>query len=122
MIFLGFRAISSPDFALLPYRYSMSLFIVIAEIFILIPIFVFLKKVITPAIYCSQSFHEWRYLWLIPATFYLIWYYMVYGKRAKSGKNCPSRHFAVMTVRLAIFEIISSTNKSWPGDFLMAAK
>lgn len=33
-----------PDFALLPYRYSMSLFMVIAEIFILIPIFVFLKK------------------------------------------------------------------------------
>ena len=74
-----------PDFALLPYRYSMSLFMVIAEIFILIPIFVFLKKVITPAIYCSQSFHEWRYLWLIPATFYLIWYYMVYGNSTLSG-------------------------------------
>ena len=74
-----------PDFALLPYRYSMSLFMVIAEIFILIPIFVFLKKVITPAISCSQSFHEWRYLWLIPATFYLIWYYMVYGNSTLSG-------------------------------------
>ena len=74
-----------PDFALLPYRYSMSLFMVIAEIFILIPIFVFLKKVITPAISCSQSFHEWRYLWLIPATFYLIWYYMVYGNSSLSG-------------------------------------
>ena len=74
-----------PDFALLPYRYSMSLFMVIVEIFILIPVFIFLKKVITPAISCSQSFHEWRYLWLIPATFYLIWYYMVYGNSTLSG-------------------------------------
>lgn len=40
---------------------------------------------ITPAISCSQSFHEWRYLWLIPATFYLIWYYMVYGNSTLSG-------------------------------------
>ena len=74
-----------PDFALLPYRYSMSLFMVIVEIFILIPVFIFLKKVITPAISCSQSFHEWHYLWLIPATFYLIWYYMVYGNSTLSG-------------------------------------
>ena len=74
-----------PDFALLPYRYSMSLFMVIVEIFILIPVFIFLKKVITPAISCSQSFHEWSYLWLIPATFYLIWYYMVYGNSTLSG-------------------------------------
>ena len=74
-----------PDFALLPYRYSMSLFMVIVEIFILIPVFIFLKKVIAPAISCSQSFHEWRYLWLIPATFYLIWYYMVYGNSTLSG-------------------------------------
>ena len=57
----------------------------VVEIFILIPVFIFLKKVITPAISCSQSFHEWRYLWLIPATFYLIWYYMVYGNSTLSG-------------------------------------
>lgn len=43
------------------------------------------KKVYTPAVEKEPTGIEWRYLWLIPATFYLIWYYMLYNNNGKSS-------------------------------------
>ncbi len=44
-----------------------------------------MKKVYTPAVEREPSGLEWRYLWLIPFTFYIIWYYTLYGNSAKSS-------------------------------------
>ena len=38
-----------------------------------------MKDVFTPAVEKEPSGFEWRYLWLIPATFYLVWYVSIYG-------------------------------------------
>ena len=50
-----------------------------------IPLFIYTKKVYTPAVEKEPTGIEWRYLWLIPATFYLIWYYMLYNNNGKSS-------------------------------------
>lgn len=43
------------------------------------------EKVYTPAVEREPSGLEWRYLWLIPFTFYIIWYYTLYGNSTKSS-------------------------------------
>lgn len=50
-----------------------------------IPLFIYTKKVYTPAVEKEPTGIEWRYLWLIPATFYLIWYYVLYNNNGKSS-------------------------------------
>ena len=68
-----------PALALQQYRYSMSLFMFLVEIVIGFPVFHFIKHIHTPAVSIQTSGREWNYLWLIPTTFYLIWYYIIYG-------------------------------------------
>ena len=68
-----------PDLALQQYRFSMSLFTLLVEAAIAFPVFHFIKYLYTPAVSAQTSGHDWNYLWLIPTTFYLIWYYVIYG-------------------------------------------
>ena len=74
-----------PSLAMQSYRWSFSLCMFFIEAVIWIPLFVYIKKVYTPAVESEPSGIEWRYLWLIPATFYLIWYYTIYGNSSKSS-------------------------------------
>lgn len=74
-----------PALALQSYRWSFSLCMFLIEAFIWTPLFFYIKKVYTPAVEKEPSGIEWRYLWLIPATFYLIWYYTLYGNSSKTS-------------------------------------
>ena len=60
-------------------------FIVMTEAVVWGPLFIYMKKVYTPAVEREPSGLEWRYLWLIPFTFYIIWYYTLYGNSTKSS-------------------------------------
>ena len=74
-----------PSLAPEPYRWSFSLVTFFVEIVMMIPIFGYMKKVYTPAVEKEPSGFEWRYLWLIPATFYLLWYYEIYVDSSQSS-------------------------------------
>lgn len=74
-----------PSLAAEPYRWSFSLVTAAVELIVLTPIFVYVKRVYTPAVEKEPSGFEWRYLWLIPATFYLLWYYEIYANKSQSG-------------------------------------
>ena len=74
-----------PSLAPEAYRWSFSLVTFFVEIFMMIPIFGYMKKVYTPAVEKEPSGFEWRYLWLIPATFYLLWYYEIYVDSSQSS-------------------------------------
>lgn len=74
-----------PDLALQLYRWSFSLIMLIVLVVVWIPLFIYTKKVYTPAVEKEPTGIEWRYLWLIPATFYLIWYYVLYNNNGKSS-------------------------------------
>ena len=74
-----------PDLALQSYRWSFSLIMLIVLVVVWIPLFIYTKKVYTPAVEKEPTGIEWRYLWLIPATFYLIWYYVLYNNNGKSS-------------------------------------
>lgn len=80
-----------PDLAVQSYRWSFSLMLAVVEIILAIPLFFYMKKVYTPAVEKEPSGFEWRYLWVIPATFYMMWYYAFYGNASKSSLEIALR-------------------------------
>ena len=73
-----------PELALQSYRWSFSLMMLLVEIIIFIPLFFYIRK-ISPALEKEPSGFEWHYLWLVPGTFYLVWYYLMYGSTTKTS-------------------------------------
>ena len=73
-----------PALARQPYRWSYSLVMAAVQIAILIPLFVYIRRIYAHAIEKETNPAAWRYLWLIPATFYLLWSYHLFGNE-KSG-------------------------------------
>ncbi len=80
-----------PSLATQNYRWSFSLMLFIVELAISVPLFIYIKRVYTPAVEKEPSGFEWRYLWLIPATFYVIWYYAFYGNMSKTSLEIALR-------------------------------
>lgn len=80
-----------PALAMQSYRWSFSLMLFIVEILFAVPLFLYMKTVYTPAVEREPSGFEWRYLWLIPATFYVIWYYAFYGNISRSSLEIALR-------------------------------
>ena len=68
-----------PALAVQSYRWSFSLLLFLVDCVIGVPLFRYMQRVYTPAVAPEPSGLEWHYLWLIPATFYVTWYYVVYG-------------------------------------------
>lgn len=46
---------------------------------VLIPLFLYFRRCYAPAIAQPVGKSSWRYLWLVPGTFYLLWYCFCYG-------------------------------------------
>lgn len=80
-----------PALALQSYRWSFSLMQIAVEIVISIPTFLYMKKVFTPAVEREPSGFEWKYLWLIPATFYVVWYSAIYSVVSRTALEIALR-------------------------------
>lgn len=80
-----------PAFAMQSYRWSFSLMLFAVEIILSVPIFLYMKSVFTPAVEKEPSGFEWRYLWLIPTTFYIIWYFAIYSVVSRSALEIALR-------------------------------
>ena len=80
-----------PELARQSYRWSFSLVLFFMEIILWVPLFLYIQKIYTPAVEREPSGKEWHYLWLIPATFYLIWYYNLYADASMSSLEVALR-------------------------------
>ncbi len=74
-----------PSLAVQSYRWSFSLMLFIVEVILAVPLFLYMKAVYTPAVEKEPSGLEWHYLWLIPTTFYIMWYHSIYGSTSRSS-------------------------------------
>ena len=111
-----------PDFALQSYRWSFSLMLFICEAVLAVPLFLYIKKVYAPAVEKEPSGFEWRYLWLIPATFYVMWYYAFYGNVSRSSLEIALRpkntlfllviNIGAALIYYVVTRLISEQNKS----------
>lgn len=80
-----------PQLALQSYRWSFSLMLLLMEGLLSVPQVLYLKRFYTPAVEKEPSGLEWRYLWLIPATFYVMWYFAFYGNSSYSSLEIALR-------------------------------
>lgn len=74
-----------PVLATQVYRWSSSLMLFAVEICLSVPVLLYMKTVFVPTVKSESSDSEWRYLWLIPVIFYLIWYYVLYENPSHSS-------------------------------------
>lgn len=86
-----FEGLLFPSLATQNYRWSFSLTLFAVEVVLSVPIFLYTKSLFTPAVEREPSGFEWRYLWLIPATFYVMWYYAFYGNISRSSLEIALR-------------------------------
>lgn len=61
------------------YRWSFSAVMAVLLLIIIPPLFLCIKKYYVDIITNDSLPNLWKYLWLIPGTFYLIWFYHLYG-------------------------------------------
>lgn len=80
-----------PSLALQEYRWSFSLMLFAVESILAVPIFLYMKSVFTPAVEREPSGLEWKFLWLIPATFYIMWYAAFYGVISRTALEIALR-------------------------------
>lgn len=64
------------DMAFQNYRWSMVLCMVVVHLLITLPVTLYIRKYLTSRISIQNRY--WSYIWLIPAAFYVIWYYHLY--------------------------------------------
>ena len=68
-----FEGLFFPELALQPYRWSFSLMLAIVEVVALIPLFFYIKTTYTAAFRKQVSALLRWFIWIIPATFYMVW-------------------------------------------------
>ncbi len=86
-----FEGLLFPALAMQSYRWSFSLMLLAVEIVLAVPVFLYMRSIFTPAVEREPSGFEWRYLWLIPTTFYLMWYFAFYGVASRSALEIALR-------------------------------
>ena len=79
------EGLTFPALATQSYRWSFSAMLFAVEVILSVPVFLYMRSVYTPAVEKEPSGFEWKFLWLIPSTFYLTWYYAFYGNTASSS-------------------------------------
>lgn len=96
------------DLARQPYRWSFSLCMLLVELLIVTPLFFYVKKTFTPAIGKRIDNFMWKFMWLIPATFYLVWYYALYGDVTETSLEIalrPTNILILFLINLGAFFI-----------------
>lgn len=72
------EGIVTPQLAVQTYRWSFSVAIFITQLFLLVPLYFYIRNIFTNAVKGNPSSSIWFYLWAIPATFYFIGTYELY--------------------------------------------
>ena len=117
-----FEGLLFPALATQSYRWSFSLMLLTVEAALAVPVFLYMRSVFTPAVERGSSGFEWRYLWLIPATFYIVWYFAIYSVVSRSALEIalrPKNMFFLILVNIGAFliyyviaRLISEQNKT----------
>ncbi len=94
-----------PKLALQTYRWSFSMLTAIAQLLILTPLFIYIKKQLSQAVEHDVNGLRWRYLWLIPSTFHIITQYSLYSKSLTSLEIAlnPRNTILLLIINLGAF-------------------
>ena len=87
-----------PELALERNRWTFSLCSVFVQFLTLPPLFWFFRRYLKQAVMLQAETKVWRYLWLIPLTFYLLWYYLLYFSESSALQRALRPQNSVFTV------------------------
>lgn len=73
-----------PEMAVQGYKWTFSVILLIMEIVVLLPLARYISNTYSTALEKDTSRPTWRFLWLIPATFYIEWYFRLYASGISS--------------------------------------
>ena len=99
------------DIAYEAYRWTFSLMMAIVELIFLIPLFLYMRNTYTIIFEKKSARDTWRFLWLIPATFYFVWYFNLYSNEASGLEIAlqPNKTLLLFIINLGaifIFHIV----------------
>lgn len=66
------------------YRYTFSVTMAVVELIVLVPLFFYIRSTYSSIFEKKIAKSTWRLLWMIPVTFYLVWYHHMYGTETSS--------------------------------------
>lgn len=92
------------DLALQAYRWSLCLCLVIMHVLVTTPLAFFIRRYFTAGIPIQTN--RWRWLWLIPAVFYAIWYSHLYFADSSSLHVALDYHNALFLLFLNIAALL----------------
>ena len=93
------------DIALQPYRWTLCVCMIILHLFFTPPLVFYVRKYFTSGVPIHTT--AWCYLWTVPATFYVIWFYHLYLTNDDSLSAAMDIHNAVflLVINLGAFVI-----------------
>lgn len=93
------------EMAMQSYRWTYSVCMLIVGLIVAVPLFLYFRKYYSDGISKQAGASSWNYLWLIPATFYLLWFWHFYGneKAALEIALEPSSAIFTLFVNLGAF-------------------
>ena len=121
------EGIFSPELARQNYRWSSSLTMFLIEFLIFIPLFYYLKNVYSKAMEEKANIKQWRYLWLIPATFYLLWYHNTYFNSMSALEIAlkPSNAVFLLLINLGalfVYNVVVQTVNAYSNNLILQAQ
>ncbi len=81
-----------PDLAMARFHFSNSLTMLITELAVLAPCFITFRKRYRPALQQESNDFLWRFLWVVPLTFYFLWHYHVHFNNVSSLEVATDTH------------------------------
>ncbi len=108
----GIENVFWPQFAAHRYHYSASLVMVFVQLAVLLPIFIFIKKILTPALTRKSTGFLWLYSWVVPFTFYFLWHYHIHFGSSGSLEVAGDPHttlflFVINAGAMVIYYIVA---------------
>lgn len=111
-----------PDMAADIYRWTFCITTLFTQLIVLSATSVFINRIFRPVLLLKNQDYLWHYLWLVPSTFYLIWYYDIYFNSTLSSLELalnPKNNIISFFINLGAFLIyyiiarmLSESNKN----------
>ncbi len=106
-----FEGLLFPELARQHFRWSGIIMVIVAEAIILIPIFFYMKRLYVKALHEVRAPIVWRYIWLVPLTFFSVWFRNFYfGAEGSLTLALRPRHllytFVVNSGALLIYSMV----------------
>ena len=97
-----------PDMASDIYRWTFCVTTLFTQLVVLSAVSLFINRILRPVLLLRNQDYIWHYLWLVPSTFYLIWYYNIYFNSTLSSLQLalnPKNNIISFLINLGAFLI-----------------